>query len=207
MLESPFLEGQVVRLEPLSFDHIPGLLEAATGPRETFRWTGVPHDEASMRDYIAQAIEARDAGTAVPFATIEQSSGRIAGATRFFDIQYWQWSEGNPNQRGTTLPDAVEIGHTWLAPWAQRSAINTEAKLLMLTHAFESWRVHRVRLTTDERNARSRAAIERLGARLDGILRAASAGYDGAIRNTAYYSILEREWPEAKGALTKRLRI
>jgi RimJ/RimL family protein N-acetyltransferase len=160
-----------------------------------------------MRVYVTQAIEARGAGTAVPFATLDRRSSKIAGATRFFDVQYWRWGADSPHQRGVELPDALEIGHTWLAPWAQRSGINTEAKLLMLTHAFETWRVHRVRLTTDERNARSRAAIERLGAKLDGILRDASAGYDGAIRNTAYYSILDGEWPAAKAALLQRLRL
>jgi RimJ/RimL family protein N-acetyltransferase len=117
------------------------------------------------------------------------------------------WDRDNPHQRGENLPDAVEIGYTWLAPWAQRTGINTQAKLLMLTHAFETWRVHRVRLTTDARNTRSRAAIERLGARLDGILRAHHAAYDGAIRDSAFYSILDTEWPSAKAALIGRLRL
>jgi RimJ/RimL family protein N-acetyltransferase len=207
MLESPLLEGALVRLEPLTLTHVAGLAEAAAGPRDTYRLTGVPLGEASTREWVETALALRDAGAAVPYATVERRSGQVAGATRFFDIQYWAWAPDNPHQRGVDMPDALEIGHTWLADWAQRTGINTEAKLLMLTHAFEVWRVHRVRLSTDARNARSRAAIERLGMRLDGVLRAASAAYDGEIRDSAYYSMLDSEWPEAKLALTKRLRV
>src|SRR5207249_11767982 len=112
------------------------------------------------------------------------------GSTRFFDFQ--RWSSGI---------DAVEIGHTWLSAQAQRTAVNTEAKLLMLRHAFETWRCVRVTLKTDERNERSRRAIERLGAHLDGVLRAYQQGADGAPRNTAYYTILAGEWPEVKSGL------
>ena len=207
MLESPILKGTLVRLEPLDLRHVVGFTEASSGPRETFKLTGVPLGEESVRQWVSQALNLRDAGTAVPFATIDKRSGRIAGATRFFDIQFWTWAAGSPHQRGAELPDAVEIGHTWLAAWAQRSGINTEAKLLMLTHAFETWRVHRVRLTTDARNLRSRTAIERLGMRLDGVLRAHHAAYDGAIRDSAFYSMLDSEWPSAKEALTARLRL
>ena len=207
MLDSLVLEGHLVRLEPLTRDHVPGLVQAASGSRETYRLTQVPHSDDTMRAYVDTACAARDAGTAVPYATIERTTGEIAGSTRFFDIQYWTWGPDSPHQRGADFPDAVEIGHTWLAPWAQRTGINTEAKLLMLAHAFEVWRVHRVRLTTDARNARSRAAIERLGARLDGVLRAASAAYDGEIRDTACYSILDNEWPDVKVELAARLRL
>jgi RimJ/RimL family protein N-acetyltransferase len=207
MLASPVLEGLVVRLEPLALEHVAGLTEAAAGPRDTYRFTGVPLGEAATHEWVEQALALRETGAAVPFATIERHSGQVAGATRFFDLQFWAWAPDNPHQRGPDLPDAVEIGHTWLAAWAQRTGINTEAKLLMLTHAFELWRVHRVRLSTDARNARSRAAIERLGMRLDGILRAASAGYDGTIRDSAYYSMLDSEWPAAKATLMKRLRL
>jgi RimJ/RimL family protein N-acetyltransferase len=127
------------------------------------------------------------------------------GSTRFGTIDFWPWPPGNPNQRGDDVPDAVEIGWTWLAAEAQRSAINTEAKLLMLTHAFEEWRVHRVSLMTDARNERSRRAILRLGAREDGILRAQRPGSDGTIRDTAAFSILEHEWPMIRTQLQSRL--
>jgi RimJ/RimL family protein N-acetyltransferase len=195
-----------VLLEPLSLDHVPGLVEIATGPRDSFRLTNVPADEASMRAWVAELVADCNAGTAVPFAVRDQRNGSIAGATRFMDIQYWAWPNGSPHQRGTDLPDALEIGGTWLAPWAQRSGINTEAKLLMLTHAFEIWRIHRVRLITDARNAKSRAAIERLGAKFEGILRSHQQAYDGAIRDSAFYSMLDSEWPTAKAALIQRLR-
>jgi RimJ/RimL family protein N-acetyltransferase len=120
--------------------------------------------------------------------------------------EFWDWPPGNPHQRGADVPDVVEIGATWLAPAAQRTAINTEAKLLMLTHAFEAWRVHRVSLLTDARNERSRAAIARIGARLDGVVRAARVAADGGIRDTAVYSIVEPEWPAVRDALRARLR-
>ena len=199
------LEGRFVRLEPLGVEHVAGLALAASGPRETYGWTFVPDGEAAVRGYVEAALRDQEAGRALPFVTIERNTGRIVGSTRFGNIEYWTWPDGNPNQRGAQLPDAVEIGWTWLAHEAQRSAINTEAKLLMLRHAFETWRVHRVRLMTDERNSRSRAAIERIGGKLDGILRAHTPGADGAVRDSAVYSIVESEWPEAKERLQARL--
>lgn len=207
MVEALTLEGHHVRLEPLGFDHVPGLVAAAAGPRDTFVFTLVPSDHDSAKHYVEAALAEQAASRAVPFATIERESGNVIGSTRFFDIQFWNWPEGSPHQRRSGLPDVVEIGYTWLAPGAQRSGINTEAKLLMLTQAFETWRVHRVRLSTDARNQRSRTAIERLGARLDGVLRATQVGYDGALRDSAYYSILDSEWPSVKVNLQKRLLV
>jgi RimJ/RimL family protein N-acetyltransferase len=195
-----------VRLEPLSLDQTSALTEATSGPRETFVYTQVPDGEAEMRMFVEAALAMQTAGTAVPFATIDRASGRVVGTTRFFDMQYWDWPPGSPNQRGEELPDALEIGFTWLSPEMQRTGINTESKLLMLTHAFETWQVHRVRLATDARNERSRRAIERLGMRFDGVLRAARTAFDGGIRDSAYYSMLDSEWPEARAALEKRLR-
>jgi RimJ/RimL family protein N-acetyltransferase len=141
----------------------------------------------------------------LPFATVQRSSGAVVGSTRFWSLEFWPWPENHPLRRPPGVPDAVEIGYTWLAPEVQRTALNTEAKLLMLTHAFEQWAVHRVSLRTDVRNARSRAAIERLGARLDGVLRAASPAMDGGIRDTASYSLLANEWPATRARLTLRL--
>jgi RimJ/RimL family protein N-acetyltransferase len=206
MLQPVSLEGRFVRLEPLSLDHFPALAAAAAGPRETFVYTLVPDGETEMRKFVEDALAMQAAGTAAPLATIDRASGRVVGTTRFFDIQFWDWPTGSPYQRGEELPDALEIGYTWLSPSAQRTGINTESKLLMLTHAFETWQVHRVRLVTDARNERSRRAIERLGARFDGVLRAARTAFDGGIRDSAYYSILDSEWPDAKTALAKRLR-
>lgn len=199
------LEGTFVRLEPLREDHAEALAEAASISRETYHWTGVPDGIEQARAYIASALTDQQAGRALPFATILRESGRVAGTTRFGNIEYWAWPQDNPNQRGTHLPDAVEIGWTWLAADVQRTPVNTEAKYLMLAHAFETWRVHRVRLMTDERNKRSRAAIERIGGKLDGILRAHTPGYDGAVRNSAVYSLVEAGWPADRARLEARL--
>ena len=205
-LEPVTLEGRYVRLEPLGLAHIPGLLAVAKGSRETFELTSVPSDEASARRYVDAALADHAAGRALPFAIVARGAGRVVGSTRFGNVEFWDWPLGNRHQRGAHLPDVVEIGWTWLAPDVQRSGINTEAKLLMLTHAFEVWRVHRVSLNTDARNTRSREAIVRIGARLDGVLRGARVASDGAIRDTAAYSILEAEWPEVKAGLIFKLR-
>lgn len=199
------LEGQHVRLEPLTMAHVPRLLAVVRGPRDTFGLTTVPSNEAELTGYIATALRAHAEGKALPFATVDRATGQAVGSTRFGNVEFWDWPAGNAYQRGAEVPDVVEIGWTWLAPSAQRTGINTEAKLLMLTHAFETWRVHRVSLMTDARNARSRAAILRLGARFDGILRANRMAFDRTIRDTAAFSILEGEWPEVKAVLVAKL--
>ena len=194
------LEGRHVRLEPLELGHAGALLAVAGGPRETYGFTTVPADEPAMLRYIETALRDQE-----PFATFAPATGRVVGSTRFGNIEFWPWPPGNPNQRGEDRPDAVEIGWTWLGAAAQRTAVNTEAKLLMLTHAFEEWRVHRVSFMTDSRNERSRNAILRLGARFDGILRAQRPASDGGIRDTAAFSILESEWPMIRRQLQSRL--
>ena len=199
------LEGRHVRLEPLAPGHVHALLEVATGPRDTYGLTLVPGDEPAMVRYIQTALGDQEAGRALPFATLARATGRVVGTTRFGNIEFWAWPPGNLNQRGEDRPDVAEIGWTWLAASAQRTPINTEAKLLMIAHAFETWRVHRVSLMTDARNERSRRAILRLGARFDGVLRAARPASDGAIRDTAAFSILEDEWPAVKRQLQSRL--
>lgn len=199
------LEGRHMRLEPLGLGHAAALAAAASGPRETYAFTPVPADEPAMVCYIELALRDQEAGRTLPFATVARATGRVVGSTRFLNIEFWPWPAGNPNQRGEDVPDVVEIGATWLAAEAQRTAVNTEAKLLMLAHAFEAWRVHRVSLMTDARNERSRRAILRLGARFDGVLRAARPASDGGIRDTAAFSILEEEWPAVKTRLQSRL--
>src|SRR5207302_6292315 len=126
---------------------------------------------AAMAAWIDLALAEAARGQAVPFATVDKERGRVVGSTRFANLERWQWVHP-PVEPRALGPDAVEIGWTWLAQSAQRTYVNTEAKLLMLTHAFEVWRVRRVTFKTDARNARSRANIERVGARLDGIWRA-----------------------------------
>lgn len=199
------LEGRWVRLEPLAPGHARALLAAASGERGTFGYSRVPGDEEGMRTYIERALAEQQAARALPFATVERASGAVVGSTRFGNIEHWAWPAGSALAREPRAPDAVEIGWTWLAARAQRTAINTEAKLLMLAHAFETWRVHRVRLRTDVRNARSRAAIERLGARLEGVLRAHEVGADGTVRDSAMYSVLASEWPAVRGGLEMKL--
>lgn len=200
------LEGRAVRLEPLARSHAAGLLAAASGARDTYGFTLVPRTPAETAAYVDAALAEQEAGRALPFATVDRATGQVVGCTRFFNIEFWPWPPGNANQRGAERPDVVEIGWTWLSAGAQRTPINTEAKLLMLAHAFDRWRVHRVSLMTDARNQRSRNAILRLGARFDGVLRAARPASDGAIRDTAAFSILEAEWPAIRTSLEARLR-
>jgi RimJ/RimL family protein N-acetyltransferase len=201
------LEGRFVRLEPLSEAHIDPLVAAASEDRSTYRWSTAPDGRAQTATYVADALKKVALGTQVAFATLRKATGRpdvVVGSTRFYDVAVWQWAPGSPHQRHG-VPDAVDIGYTWLAASAQRSPVNTEAKLLMLGHAFETWQVHRVGLQTDARNTRSRAAIERIGGRLDGILRADRPGTDDTVRDSARFSILAADWPEVKALLTARL--
>jgi RimJ/RimL family protein N-acetyltransferase len=160
-----------------------------------------------MSDYVADALEKVSAGAHVAFTTVRKGGtdgDRVVGATRFCEMAFWQWPPGASHQR-QGVPDVVDIGFTWLAGSAQRCPVNTEAKLLMMGHAFEVWEVHRVALQTDVRNARSRAAIERIGGQLDGILRADRPGADDTVRTSARFSILAAEWPVTKARLTARL--
>ncbi|HXU83788.1 MAG TPA: GNAT family protein [Polyangia bacterium] len=200
------LVGERVRLEPLDLAHAAGLWAAADGPRGTFVLTHVPASAVEAHRYIEQALALRDAGAALPFAIVDAKENAVVGSTRFGNIERWQWPAGDRRQRPPEQPDAVEIGWTWLAERAQRTGINREAKLLLLSHAFETWQCHRVTLKTDARNLRSRAGIEGIGGKLDGILRAHMPAADGGIRDTALYSIVAGEWPAVKARLVERLR-
>lgn len=209
MLEPFTLEGTHVRLEPLSEAHVPGLVEAATEDRTSYQWTYVPADAELMASYVRDALAKVASGAHVAFATVRRAQepgerDRVVGSTRFCEVAFWQFPPGARHQR-TGVPDVVDIGFTFLAASAQRTAVNTEAKLLMLTHAFEAWEVHRVALQTDVRNKRSWAAIERLGGQLDGIMRADRPGADDTVRTSARFSIVADEWPTVKARLTARL--
>jgi N-acetyltransferase len=209
-MHEPFtLEGRLVRLEPLTEAHIPGLVDAAAEDRTNYQWTYTPEGLGQMTDYVHDALEKVASGAHVAFATIRKGSGSggadvVAGATRFCEIAYWQWPPGATHQRHG-VPDVVDIGFTWLSGSAQRTPVNTEAKLLMMAHAFEVWRVHRVALQTDVRNTRSWAAIERIGGQLDGIMRADRPGSDDTVRTSARFSIVAAEWPAVKVRLSSRL--
>ncbi len=187
------LEGRQVRLEPLTRDHAAGLLAAAGDP-EMFRYLIIPPfaSVAEVEAWIAEALAAQAAGAEVPFATVRRSDGRLVGATRFLDIRR--------AHRG------LEIGWTWLDPGAQRTALNTEAKYLMFRQAFEGWSALRVQLKTDANNAKSRAAILRVGATFEGILRKQMLRpHDGDQRASAMFSIIDTEWPAAKAKLEAML--
>jgi len=199
------LDGQYVRLEPLAAEHVPALVTAAAESRATYGFSWVPDGEGPMVAYVEEALAARAAGDELPFATVRRADGRVVGTTRFSDTAPWSWPAGSPFQRHDR-PDVAEIGHTWLAASAQRTGVNTEAKALMLRHAFEVWEVHVVRLRSDCRNARSRAAIERLGARFEGVRRADRPGADGTVRDSAFYSISRAEWPAVRERLDALLR-
>lgn len=194
------LEGKHVRLEPLDHRHVDGLAAAAGSDAELYQWSPVPHGKVEANAYINTALAWRDAGTAVPFATVRVQDGVVIGSTRFWNIERWSWPEGHPSH-GRNVPDACEIGYTWLSRSAIRTAANTEAKLLMLAHAFEVWQLLRVCFHTDARNARSRAALERIGGKFEGILRAHRMAADFIPRDSVRYSILASEWPEVKRRL------
>ena len=186
------LEGRFVRLEPLQLSHFDALWEIAREP-ELWRWTQAQiADRGELERYLNIALEWQREGTALPFATCSTAEGKPVGCTRFANID-----KGNRR---------AEIGWTWVGvPW-QRTAINTEAKLLMLTHAFESEGCIRVELKTDALNQKSRTAIRRLGAQEEGILRHHAITESGRRRDTVYYSVLESEWPAVKQNLQSRLR-
>jgi RimJ/RimL family protein N-acetyltransferase len=192
------LTGTQVALEPLRPDHAGALAAAAAESREHYMFNPVPDGAEEAATYIERALRQRASGQRYPFAI--GLRGRIVGSTSYFEFQPWEWSV-RCGVRQQELPDACEIGSTWLSASAQRTRCNTEAKFLLLRHAFEAWAVRRVRFRTDERNQRSRRAIERLGARLDGILRADMPGRDGTVRNSAYYSLLADEWPALRDRL------
>ena len=189
-------------LRQLELDDADALAAAAAESRESFGFTPVPEGVAGAVAYVKRALRAREAGERYAFAVLWR--GRVVGSTSYYDYKPWEWPEGAALRR-SDRPDAVEIGHTWLAASAQRTSCNTEAKLALLTHAFETWAVHRVSLRTDARNERSRNAIARIGAKFEGVRRAERAAVDGTVRDSAYYSILLAEWPEVRAALERRL--
>jgi RimJ/RimL family protein N-acetyltransferase len=197
------LSGEHIRLEPLDLEHVGSLLEASAEDPALYRWSPVPTHRAAATAYVATASAWRDAGTAAPFVIVGRDD-RVIGSTRFWNIEKWAWPESADRRRETAV-DGCEIGYTWLAASAVRTAANTEAKLLMLTHAFEVWRVLRVCFHTDVRNERSAAALERLGAKFEGVLRAHRLAADAIARDSKRYSILAAEWPDVKARLQTRL--
>ena len=190
-IEPVTLVGEHVKLVPLSFEHEQGLANAA-GDGELWKlwYTSVPTPEG-VRDWIAAALVMRDTLGAHPFAVIDPKSGDVVGSTRFFNVE--------------ATHRRLEIGHTWYAKRVQRSSLNTEAKLLLLSHAFDTLKTIAVEFRTHFMNQQSRAAIARLGARQDGILRNHQIGRDGIYRDTVVFSIVEAEWPAVRANLRMKL--
>jgi N-acetyltransferase len=185
------LTGRTVRLEPLTLGHLGDLFEAGGRDEEVWRWQGgpAPADEAQLAERLRSVLD----GEFVPFAVIHLESGRAIGWTTFMDVE--------------TADERLEIGWTWYGRAYWRSSVNTECKLLLLTHAFEDLGMGRVQLKTDHRNIRSQTAIARLGAQREGTLRRHRRRPDGTWRDTVYFSILSTEWPEVKTRLTARLQM
>jgi RimJ/RimL family protein N-acetyltransferase len=185
------LDGRHVRLEPLSLDHLDGLSDASLDER-IWRWSPPAIcTSADMRAYIEGALSLQEQGSALPFATIEKGSGSVVGSTRYGNIDV-------DNKR-------AEIGWTWITTSWQRTFVNTEAKYLMLSHAFDTWGCARVEFKTDAINEPSRRAILRIGATEEGTLRKHMLTPSGRYRDSVYYSILDTEWPEVRALLEKKL--
>ena len=190
-VEPVTLEGRHVRLEPLSRAHH-AALSAVGLDEELWRWIPTPvRTPEEMSAYIATAIEEQVRGVSLPFALIEKTGHRAIGCTRYGNIDLTH--------------HRVEIGWTWVAPAWQRTAVNTEAKYLLLKHAFETLGCIRVELKTDSLNERSRAAILRIGAHEEGTFRNHMITASGRIRHTVYFSILDSEWPDLKSSLQSKL--
>ncbi len=185
-IEPVVLESNGVWLVPLSLAHIPALCRVGLDPDLWTITMTLIRNEDEMKRYVQTALSLQEARTALPFATIDKKSGRVTGSTRFGNID--------------TVNKRVEIGWTWLGKEFQRTHVNTGAKYLMLRHAFEVWGCYRVEFKTDVINEKSRNALSRIGAKEEGILRKHQITATGRVRDSVYYSIIDSEWPEAKGA-------
>jgi N-acetyltransferase len=194
------LDGGHVRLELLAAAHVPGLVAAAAADPDLYRWSPVPQGFDETARYVQTALRWYRDGTAVPLAVVRRADGEVIGSTRFWDIERWPWPAGHRFD-GRDGPDVCEIGYTWLAASAVRTAANTEMKRLMLGVAFEQWQVHRVCFHTDVRNTASRLALERIGARFEGVLRAHRMAADLTLRDSARFSVLAAEWPAVRDRL------
>jgi RimJ/RimL family protein N-acetyltransferase len=190
-VEPVTLEGVFVRLEPMRVDHLPALVKVGLEP-SIWEWTtNVVEDQADLQKYVRAALADQKKGTSLPFVTIEKTSGDVVGSTRFGNID--------------TANRKVEIGWTWINPKWQRTVVNTEAKLLMLTHAFEVWKCIRVELKTDANNEKSRNAMKRIGATEEGTLRNHMITEKGRYRDSVYFSIIESEWESVKKNLVSKI--
>jgi RimJ/RimL family protein N-acetyltransferase len=191
VFESPTLEGLIVRLEPLKLSHLDSLCDAGLYPDLWTHNAWPVRDRAGMAAYIRKALEGQQAGQMMPFVTTLAQTGEVVGSTRFGNMDLFH--------------KRVEIGWTWITPAWQRTAVNTEAKLLMLQYAFDELYCNRVEWKTDALNEQSRNAILRLGAKYEGLHRAHMVREDGSLRDTVYYSVLRDEWPDVQKRLQDKL--
>ena len=187
-LDRVTLTGRFVQLEPLGHEHVDGLVAAASVDRSTFAHTWVPDGAEAMHRYVDSLLADHAACQVLPFAQRRLDTGEVVGCTRYLELRWW---------RGRREPDEVEIGGTWLGAAAQRTPVNTEAKRLLLGHAFETLGAWRVAICTDARNQRSRDAIERIGATFEGVLRNHRMRYNTdplEPRDSAMYAVTDRDW-------------
>lgn len=190
-VEPVILDGEFVRLEPMRVDHLPALIEVGMD-ESIWKWTNnVVNDATDIERYVREALAMQALGTSIPFVTIEKASAAVVGSTRFGNID--------------TANKKAEIGWTWINPKWQRTVINTEAKLLMLTHAFETWNCIRVELKTDSNNDKSRNAMLRIGCTEEGTLRNHMITESGRFRDSVYFSIIQTEWESVNQNLTSKL--
>lgn len=192
-VEPVVLEGELVRLEPMRVDHLPALCKVGLEPSLWELTANIVKDAADLERYVRSALADQMLGKAVPFVTIERESATVVGSTRFGNIDI-------ANRK-------AEIGWTWINPRWQRTGVNTEAKLLMLSHAFEAWKCIRVELKTDVKNERSQQAMKRIGCVEEGILRNHMITESGRFRDSVYFSIVEAEWPTVKENLASKLAV
>lgn len=199
-LDVATLAGRHVSLEPLRSDHVEAIAAAGAADRSSFGFTQVPDGRKEAVEYVTWLLDDAAHARAAPFVQRRLADGEVVGCTRFLNPL---WPLGREH------PDEVEIGGTWLSASAQRTSVNSEAKLLLLTHAFEAWQVQRVAICTDARNAQSRRAIERLGAHFEGEhrrhRRSTRAGEATRLRDTATYAITIDDWPTVRVSLVQRL--
>jgi RimJ/RimL family protein N-acetyltransferase len=204
------LTGRNIRLEPLGLEHVEALAAASAADPSLcddliYNFTVVPQGTEETTRYIQTALDWQEAGTAVPFIVIRNADNAVIGTTRYWNIERWLWPAGHA-RHNNPHPDVCEIGWTWYTRSAIRTAANTEAKFLMLAHAFEVWNALRVCLQTDSRNLRSQASMERIGFKREGVLRAHKLAADNVPRDSVRFSMTAAEWPQAKQRLLERLQ-
>lgn len=192
-VEPVLLEGEFVRLEPMRVDHLPALCKVGLEPSLWELTANVVNDASDLERYVRSALADQMLAKAIPFVTIDRESGTVVGSTRFGNID--------------TANRKTEIGWTWIHPKWQRTVINTEAKLLMLTHAFEVWKCIRVELKTDVKNIQSQKTMKRIGCKEEGVLRNHMITESGRFRDSVYFSIIESEWPTVKEKLASKLAV